>query len=459
MGRVSRPSRKRSGACEELRPYLRREFGWPLTELGRIRLRKGDIHGAEEAFLAAHQAGWDPQPGLALVRLAQGDVPLAAALIREALDHPLTFHRRSCRPIRTSAGRRSSRRKWRSRLPLGISTAPNRPPTSSRAWRRLRKQGAGGRRRPSRTDRYDWPQVTPPAPAATSKPRPVNGARLVRPTRPRVARMGLAHAIVPRATRRTPSWSSERLTRHLSVSEPRLRRSSGGRHQRDATRRYRRVNVTDACDRGQQRRDSDAENVFRREGEYWSVVFEGEIIRVRDMRGVRYLARLLASPGREFHVVDLVGRRAGGPADTTHVTEPGVRFRDAGDAGEMLDARAKEAYRRRLTEIEDDLEQARALGDASRVAQATAERDFLVARVVPRGWPRRTRSTVGSAAERARASVTRAVRQAMGRIRAHHPPLGAHLDGPSALAPTAPIFPTLASPSRGSCKRLKCPTA
>ena len=70
----SRPSRKRSCACEELRPYLRREFGWPLTELGRIRLRKGDIQGAEEAFLAAHQAGWDPQPGLALVRLAQGDV-------------------------------------------------------------------------------------------------------------------------------------------------------------------------------------------------------------------------------------------------------------------------------------------------------------------------------------------------------------------------------------------------
>ena len=32
-------------ACEELRPYLRREFGWPLTELGRIRFRKGDIRG------------------------------------------------------------------------------------------------------------------------------------------------------------------------------------------------------------------------------------------------------------------------------------------------------------------------------------------------------------------------------------------------------------------------------
>ncbi|MBA3449839.1 MAG: transcriptional regulator, partial [Chloroflexia bacterium] len=76
-------------ACEELRPYLRREYGWPLTELGRIRLRLGDIEGAEEAFLAAHEVGWDPQPGLALVQLAKGDVALAAASIRDALDHPL----------------------------------------------------------------------------------------------------------------------------------------------------------------------------------------------------------------------------------------------------------------------------------------------------------------------------------------------------------------------------------
>jgi tetratricopeptide (TPR) repeat protein len=76
-------------ACEELRPYLRREFGWPLTELGRIRLRRGDIQGAEEAFLAAHQVGWDPQPGLALVHLAKGDAALAAKSIRDALEHPL----------------------------------------------------------------------------------------------------------------------------------------------------------------------------------------------------------------------------------------------------------------------------------------------------------------------------------------------------------------------------------
>lgn len=78
-------------ACEELAPWMRREFGWPLTELGNIRLRRGDITGAEQAFLAAHQKAWDPQPGLALLRLAQGDTEATAAMVRNALERPLNM--------------------------------------------------------------------------------------------------------------------------------------------------------------------------------------------------------------------------------------------------------------------------------------------------------------------------------------------------------------------------------
>src|SRR3954467_483986 len=88
-GSCSEAEAEALGACEELRPYLRREMGWPLSELGRIRLCRRDLEGAEEAFLAAHRAGWDPQPGLALVRLAQGDAATAATSIRDALEHPM----------------------------------------------------------------------------------------------------------------------------------------------------------------------------------------------------------------------------------------------------------------------------------------------------------------------------------------------------------------------------------
>jgi len=131
---------------------------------------------------------------------------------------------------------------------------------------------------------------------------------------------------------------------------------------------------------------------------------------------MRYLVRLLAEPGRELHVVDLV------------IAEGGAAWTDAGDAGEVLDARAREVYRRRLTEIDDDLEQARAMSDLGRTGQAEAERECLVrelSRAV--GLDGRERR-VGSASERARASVTRAIRQAMARIGEHHRPLAAHLD-------------------------------
>ena len=90
-GSCTEAERQALVACQELRPYLRRELGWPLNELGRIRLHKGDIAGAEEALLAAHRAGWDPQPGLALVRLAQGDAATAAASIRDALERPCSL--------------------------------------------------------------------------------------------------------------------------------------------------------------------------------------------------------------------------------------------------------------------------------------------------------------------------------------------------------------------------------
>jgi hypothetical protein len=50
----------------------------------------------------------------------------------------------------------------------------------------------------------------------------------------------------------------------------------------------------------------------------------------------------------------------------------------AGDSGPLLDARAKEAYRRRLAEIEEDIADATSMADLARIAQAKAEREFLV---------------------------------------------------------------------------------
>jgi hypothetical protein len=57
-------------------------------ELGEIRLRRGDLDGAEDAFVQAHELGFAPQPGISLLRLARGDGSAAAASIGTALADP-----------------------------------------------------------------------------------------------------------------------------------------------------------------------------------------------------------------------------------------------------------------------------------------------------------------------------------------------------------------------------------
>jgi DNA-binding NarL/FixJ family response regulator len=54
-------------------------------EVGEVRRRRGDLAGADEAYARAHEVGKDPQPGLALLRLAQGRVEQAVASIGTAL--------------------------------------------------------------------------------------------------------------------------------------------------------------------------------------------------------------------------------------------------------------------------------------------------------------------------------------------------------------------------------------
>ena len=59
--------------------------GMALYEVGEIHLRRGELSAAEEAFLRAEEMGKAPQPGLSLLRLAQGKVEAAASSIAGAL--------------------------------------------------------------------------------------------------------------------------------------------------------------------------------------------------------------------------------------------------------------------------------------------------------------------------------------------------------------------------------------
>ena len=72
-------------ACAELHDYNRWVTAAGYYEIGEIRRRRGDFAAAEEAYRKADELGYDPQPGLALLRLAQGKVDAAASAVKRVL--------------------------------------------------------------------------------------------------------------------------------------------------------------------------------------------------------------------------------------------------------------------------------------------------------------------------------------------------------------------------------------
>ena len=164
---------------------------------------------------------------------------------------------------------------------------------------------------------------------------------------------------------------------------------------------------------------------FRREGEYWSIVFDDDAFRLKDSKGLRHLSVLLAVPGREIHALELVSAieghaRARMPSGAD--LRPG-----AGDAGNVLDERAKAEYAHRLQELESELAEAEEWHDPERASRLREEIDFLAselgAAVGLGGRDRRAASN----AERARVNVTRAIKAALERIGEHSSGLARHL--------------------------------
>ncbi len=141
--------------------------------------------------------------------------------------------------------------------------------------------------------------------------------------------------------------------------------------------------------------------------------------------------RLLAAPHVEFHALDLVGGHGERGASVAVAVASGmeVRGRGGGDAGPMLDAEAKAAYRGRVVELQEEIEEADNFNDPERAARAREELGFLARELAGAvGLGGRDRKS-GSDAERARVNVTRAIRTALKRIADHDPALSRSIGG------------------------------
>ena len=148
-----------------------------------------------------------------------------------------------------------------------------------------------------------------------------------------------------------------------------------------------------------------AEGFLRQRAGHWEVDAGAEHAVVPDGVGMRYLATLLARPRDEVRAAQLAGA----------VEEHGVQ--------EVLDDRARVAYRRQLGELHRDIDEAEADADIERAARLRSELDALVdelERVIRPGG--RSRTFAGSD-ERARTSVQKALRRAIANLASEAPVL------------------------------------
>ncbi len=151
---------------------------------------------------------------------------------------------------------------------------------------------------------------------------------------------------------------------------------------------------------------------LRRRGAVWEVAYAGRTASVAHAKGLSDIAALVARPGADVHVLDLVGTRD-----------------RSGAGGEVLDRTAAAAYRERLAALADERADAEVAGDAVRLRALDDEHDALAAELGRgTGLGGRPRAFANHPAERARKAVAARIRDAVRRIEAVHPDLAAHLD-------------------------------
>jgi hypothetical protein len=170
--------------------------------------------------------------------------------------------------------------------------------------------------------------------------------------------------------------------------------------------------------------------LFLREGEYWTIGRRRHF-RLRHSKGLAYLAQLLARPGRELHALDLLcrGRIADGLGLGRSFGEGEEPCELEGSTVDVrLDAVARASYRSRLAELRTAVEEATATGDLGTAAAAREELEWIGRELAHAfGIGQRARG-LPSPAERARQSVTKAIRVAIDRIGSEDADIARHLD-------------------------------
>src|SRR5690606_34960667 len=86
-------------------------------------------------------------------------------------------------------------------------------------------------------------------------------------------------------------------------------------------------------------------NYIAKRNGFWEITYQGSLARVIELKGLNDIATLLQSPGTEFHCTELMGAAV------------------QSEGEDLLDPKAKQAYRRRLQQLRDEIAEKEELHD------------------------------------------------------------------------------------------------
>lgn len=377
-----------------------------FNELGEIRLEMGDLDGAEEAFARASELGRDPQPGMALIQLARGNSSGAWMSLERALDEQDgDLHRAPLLPaavevavvVEDLEAARTYAEELQKTAEVYRTLALRSAAITAEGRVRLASGDAEGAAKILRRAAQLWRESD--VPYEVGRTRELLGRALEECGDEEGARLefSAANSVLERLG---SSVRAEAAPESKTAPAPNAPPSTS-------------VQKPNA--------------LLKREGEYWSITYANDSFLLKDSKGLHHLARLLVEPGREQHVLDLSGTSEGGTRGRASTSEDVNPTRAAEDSGPVLDPEAKAAYRARLEELREELQEAEEWADQGRISKAREEIEFIAAELAAAvGLGGRDRKAA-STAEKARLNVSRSIRSTIDRIAEYSPALGAHL--------------------------------
>jgi hypothetical protein len=178
--------------------------------------------------------------------------------------------------------------------------------------------------------------------------------------------------------------------------------------------------------------------VFRKQEDFWNIVFEGKSILLKDTKGLNYMSYLLHNPGERIRVSVLqaaVEGRQLDPSSKIYGEMSGDQLEEydlsisygLGDAGATLDTQSISQYKEHYQSLMEELEEAKEFGDYDRAARLREKIEMIEDQLVAASGLRGKTRKSSDSKEKVRKAVTNRIKDSLKKIQKEHRSLGLHL--------------------------------